>query len=50
MGQKGRTWMAAEFSWDSVASRMLDVYRWITAGEDRPVDVRLAPKHSKDSR
>lgn len=27
MGQRGRDWMKREFSWDSVASEMMDVYR-----------------------
>lgn len=27
MGRRGREWMGAEYSWDAVASAMLDVYR-----------------------
>lgn len=27
MGEKGRRWVAREFSWDAIAARMLDVYR-----------------------
>ena len=27
MGLKGREWMQREFDWDSVASRMINVYR-----------------------
>jgi glycosyltransferase involved in cell wall biosynthesis len=30
MGSRGRDWMIREFSWGSVASRMLDVYRSLT--------------------
>jgi glycosyltransferase involved in cell wall biosynthesis len=36
MGARGRTWMRADFSWESVASDMERVYRWCTEGGDRP--------------
>jgi glycosyltransferase involved in cell wall biosynthesis len=29
MGRRGREWMIAEFSWDPIANRMLDLYRRI---------------------
>lgn len=40
MGALGRRWMARDFGWDSIASSMLDVYSWLTAGGDRPSTVR----------
>lgn len=36
MGARGREWMAADFSWDSVARSMLEVYRWLLDCGDRP--------------
>jgi glycosyltransferase involved in cell wall biosynthesis len=27
MGERGRRWVAEQFSWDAIAVRMLDVYR-----------------------
>lgn len=41
MGQRGASWMARDFSWDSVAGRMLDVYRWLSGGRDRPTCVNV---------
>jgi glycosyltransferase involved in cell wall biosynthesis len=40
MGQRGRAWMARDFGWDRVAGDMLDVYRWLAAGGERPASVR----------
>lgn len=42
MGQKGRLWMARDFSWASVAQKTLDVYRWLSAGAPPPPSVRFA--------
>jgi glycosyltransferase involved in cell wall biosynthesis len=36
MGRAGRQWMESDFSWDSVASSMLSVYRWLGGKGDRP--------------
>jgi glycosyltransferase involved in cell wall biosynthesis len=36
MGRRGREWMEREFSWPSVARRMLSVYEWILKGGDVP--------------
>ncbi len=36
MGARGRTWMEQEFSWPSVAKRMLSVYEWILNGGHAP--------------
>jgi len=33
MGQKGRRWMVDEFSWDRIASEMLDCYRSLAPGD-----------------
>ena len=41
MGAKGRAWIAREFSWERVASDMLDVYRWLARGAEPPPMVRL---------
>jgi glycosyltransferase involved in cell wall biosynthesis len=29
MGQRGREWMAQDFSWDGVGRKMMEVYRWL---------------------
>jgi glycosyltransferase involved in cell wall biosynthesis len=42
MGARGRAWMARDFGWDRVAADMLDVYRWLKAGGERPPSVRVA--------
>lgn len=36
MGRAGHLWMESDFSWDSVASSMLSVYRWLGGKGDRP--------------
>jgi glycosyltransferase involved in cell wall biosynthesis len=36
MGARGRLWMEREFSWPSVAQRMLSVYEWILRGGHAP--------------
>ena len=36
MGDKGREWMARDFSWDSVACDMLGVYLWLARGAEPP--------------
>jgi glycosyltransferase involved in cell wall biosynthesis len=41
MGVKGRAWMKRDFSWDSVALDMLNVYRWLSLGEEVPSMVRI---------
>jgi glycosyltransferase involved in cell wall biosynthesis len=40
-GSKGRAWMKRDFSWDRVALDMLDVYRWLSLGNEVPSTVRL---------
>ncbi len=36
MGQRGRNWMKAEFSWARVGQRMAETYRWILNGDNKP--------------
>jgi glycosyltransferase involved in cell wall biosynthesis len=43
MGARGRVWMARDFSWDSVAREMLEVYGWLAHGDAPPPTVRLDP-------
>lgn len=33
MGQRGRNWMEAEFSWTRVGQQMVETYRWILEGQ-----------------
>lgn len=40
MGQRGRAWMAGEYSWNRVARRLSEAYRWLVVGGDRPQAVR----------
>ena len=40
-GAKGRAWMKRDFSWDRVGLEMLNVYRWLSFGEEVPSTVRL---------
>jgi glycosyltransferase involved in cell wall biosynthesis len=40
-GAKGRAWMERDFSWDRVGLEMLNVYRWLSFGEEVPSTVRL---------
>lgn len=39
MGQRGRDWMIRDFSWRSVAERMLAAYYWLLGTADRPADI-----------
>lgn len=34
MGQRGRDWMEAEFSWAQVGKRMAETYHWILEGQE----------------
>jgi glycosyltransferase involved in cell wall biosynthesis len=40
MGDKGRQWMARDFSWDRVASDMIDVYLWLARRAEPPSTIR----------
>lgn len=36
MGERGRSWMSADFGWTSVTERMINVYTWILGNRERP--------------
>ena len=36
MGGKGSKWMVDHFSWDRVGRMMVDVYKWVLTGSNRP--------------
>jgi glycosyltransferase involved in cell wall biosynthesis len=44
MGAAGRDWMQHEFSWPTVADRMIEAYRWVLGMGDRPSHVHMAPQ------
>ncbi len=46
MGTRGRAWMQRDFSWDSVARRMLDIYESLVEGKRK----RLQDEGSRDQR
>jgi glycosyltransferase involved in cell wall biosynthesis len=41
MGDKGREWMARDFSWDCVAHDMLGVYLWLDRRAEPPPTIRF---------
>jgi glycosyltransferase involved in cell wall biosynthesis len=41
MGDRGRQWMARDFSWDSVAHDMLGIYHWLARRVPPPPAVRF---------
>lgn len=41
MGRRGREWIARDFAAESVARRMVAVYRWLIDGGEPPADIRL---------
>ena len=36
MGGKGREWMKEDFSWEVIANKMSESYRWVLNGKDKP--------------
>ncbi len=40
-GLAGRAWMAEEFAWDAIATKMISVYKWIVHGGSPPECVML---------
>jgi glycosyltransferase involved in cell wall biosynthesis len=36
MGNRGRAWMARDYSWPAVAKQMIELYSWIGGRTDRP--------------
>jgi len=41
MGDKGRKWMARDFSWDCVGRSMLDLYLWLARHAEPPATIRF---------
>ncbi|HKO18497.1 MAG TPA: glycosyltransferase [Acidobacteriaceae bacterium] len=41
LGRRARDYVIEQLSWESVADRMVSVYRWMSAGDDQPADVVL---------
>jgi glycosyltransferase involved in cell wall biosynthesis len=37
MGDRGRTWMTNEYSWQRIGQQMIDAYRWVLHGGRRPL-------------
>ncbi len=42
MGQQGRNWIEAEFSWERIGEQMQLTYQWLLEGGTQPACVRLA--------
>jgi glycosyltransferase involved in cell wall biosynthesis len=42
MGRRGRAWVARDFGWDAIASKMAAVYAWLAGTADPPECVSLA--------
>lgn len=40
MGQRGRAWMARDYSWNTIARQMSEAYQWLLTGQDRPGTIR----------
>jgi len=41
MGLNGRTWMIRDFGWPAIAAAMVDSYRWLTTGGEKPACIHL---------
>ncbi len=41
MGITGKEWMSAEFSWDEIAKKMIESYKWLCNGGEKPDFVYL---------
>jgi hypothetical protein len=42
MGERGRTWMAQEFSWPEIAQQMQSFYRFVLGLECKPAFVHTS--------
>jgi glycosyltransferase involved in cell wall biosynthesis len=42
MGQRGRELIGSDYSWKSVAERLIRCYQWVLGREDMPAEVNLA--------
>lgn len=40
MGARGRSWMERDFSWERIATQMMEAYRWVREGGTRPEWIR----------
>jgi hypothetical protein len=41
-GKRGRAWMLRDFSWDTIAAAMADVYHWCRSNGEPPACVDWA--------
>ncbi len=41
MGRAGKKWMTKEFSWNEIAKKMTEAYRWLCSGGAKPTVVHL---------
>ena len=41
MGLRGRSWMQEDYDWDSIAKKLVDCYRWVLFGGERPDSILL---------
>ena len=41
MGERGRIWMAEDFSWSASGKKLADVYQWLSNGGVKPECVRI---------
>ena len=41
MGERGRQWMAEDFSWPAIAMDMANTYHWLLNGGEKPACVRI---------
>jgi glycosyltransferase involved in cell wall biosynthesis len=41
MGERGRDWVAEEFTWEGIVRRLDAVYRWMRGDADAPCDLRF---------
>ena len=41
MGERGRQWIARDFSWEGIGAKMKAAYKWLLGKGDRPEWVRV---------
>ena len=44
MGRRGRDWIERDFSWSSVANKMISAYSWLLHGGNRPSHVIVSER------
>ena len=37
IGLNGRSWMKRDFSWDNLALKYIDIYKWLLSGQTSPL-------------